>query len=314
MSSRWVARLAVTCVVALFLLVPRAVTAQTDDVQRYLTAAARLYESLEYERALEQLDRAKKLSRGVDDDIAVALYEGVIRADLGQKDESVAAFKTGLFLKSDAKLPVKVSPKVEATFEAVRADVKKELAPILAKQEAERAKKAQEAAAEAKRKADAEAAARKAEAAKLEAERKAREAEAARLAALKATDKPEKDKGVLVVALPPVGPEKPDPFKVPVVEKKRSVPVAPLVILGIGAVAGGAGAYFGFESKREVGLAHDALWQDETQSHLRSADSSATLANVLFAGAGAAALTALITFFALPSESPPPAPTGAASP
>src|SRR3954447_4269576 len=75
-----------------------------EDVQRYLTAAARLYENLEYERALEQLKRARGLSRGVDDYVTVALYEGIILADMGKKDDSRAAFKEGLFLKPDAQL------------------------------------------------------------------------------------------------------------------------------------------------------------------------------------------------------------------
>src|SRR5207248_11124438 len=85
--------------------------AQSDDVTRYLTAASRLYENLEYERSLEQLDRAKKVSRGIEDDVTIALYEGVIRADMGQSEQSEAAFKTGLYLKPDAKLPVTTSPK-----------------------------------------------------------------------------------------------------------------------------------------------------------------------------------------------------------
>src|SRR6185436_14754700 len=99
---------------------------QTDDFQRYVTAAARLYENLEYERALEQLDRARKLSKGIDDDVTVALYEGVIRADMAQDEPARAAFKTALYLRPDATLPVKVAPKVEQQFEEVRAAVKKE--------------------------------------------------------------------------------------------------------------------------------------------------------------------------------------------
>ncbi len=114
--------------------------AQSRAVQRYLTAAARLYENLEYERALEQLGRAKSLPRELNDDVSIALYEGAILADMGKTEESNAAFKTGLLLKPDAQLPVQVSPKVEREFEKIRAAVEKELAPILAKQEAERKK------------------------------------------------------------------------------------------------------------------------------------------------------------------------------
>ena len=83
---------------------------EATDFERYLAAAVRLYENLEYERALEQLERAKRFSRGADDDVLLALYEGVVRADLGEAEAARAAFKTGLLLDPEAKLPVKVSP------------------------------------------------------------------------------------------------------------------------------------------------------------------------------------------------------------
>lgn len=109
--------------------VPRTARAQ-DDFQRYLTAAVRLYQGLEYERALDQLQRAKQLARGVEQDVAVALHEGIILADMGKREESQAAFKTGLLLSPEAKLPFKVSPKVTRDFEAVKRRVHQELARV----------------------------------------------------------------------------------------------------------------------------------------------------------------------------------------
>ncbi|WP_257446184.1 hypothetical protein [Archangium lipolyticum] len=106
-------------------------------LRTYLNAALRLYESLEYERALDQIRRARSYTRSVDDDVTVSLFEGVILADMGRKEEAIAAFRTGLLLRPEATLPVKVSPKVERDFETVRQGVRRELATLQAKQQAE---------------------------------------------------------------------------------------------------------------------------------------------------------------------------------
>ncbi|WP_375768605.1 hypothetical protein NR798_44155 [Archangium gephyra] len=97
------------------------------DFKSLFAAAVRSYQSFEYERALEQLSRAKALAQGVEQEVAVALYQGIVQAELGQRDESLAAFRTGLYLKPDAALPVKVSPKVERDFEDVRQSVLSDL-------------------------------------------------------------------------------------------------------------------------------------------------------------------------------------------
>ncbi|WP_371817294.1 hypothetical protein [Myxococcus sp. CA051A] len=102
----------------------------SPDVRRYLLSINRLIEDLAYERALEQIARAKKVSKGPEDDVAVSLYEGVTLAELsqGRQEEADAAFQAALFLNPDAKLPLTVSPKLRKRFEAVRQKVLKELA------------------------------------------------------------------------------------------------------------------------------------------------------------------------------------------
>jgi tetratricopeptide (TPR) repeat protein len=117
--------LLVVCLLAVG-AIPSTAHAQ-DDFSRYLKAAERLYKSLEYERALEQVQRAKKLARTLDQDVAVALHEGIILADLGKREESLVAFKTALLLDPEAKLPFKVSPKMAKDVEEIRARVRKEL-------------------------------------------------------------------------------------------------------------------------------------------------------------------------------------------
>jgi tetratricopeptide (TPR) repeat protein len=113
--------------------------AESNEVGRYITAAAQLYESLEYERALEQLERAKNFPRTVENDVAIALYEGIILEELGRKDQALTAFKTGLLLRPEVGLPVRVSPKVKLDFEGVRAEVRKELAANEAQSQAQAA-------------------------------------------------------------------------------------------------------------------------------------------------------------------------------
>jgi tetratricopeptide (TPR) repeat protein len=114
---------------AALLLQPLPAQAQSHPKMRgYLLSVSNLYSALEYEKALEQIARAKRFARTEEDDVVLSLYEGLILADMNRWDESTAAFKAALFVNPDAKLPVKVSPKVESRFESVRQQVRQELA------------------------------------------------------------------------------------------------------------------------------------------------------------------------------------------
>ena len=97
------------------------VHAQVDSkVLDYFVSVNRLYEALEYERALEQITQARRLPLTVADKVDFSLYEGLILADMNRWEESAAAFKAALSLNPAAKLPVNVSPKVTQHLEAVR--------------------------------------------------------------------------------------------------------------------------------------------------------------------------------------------------
>ncbi|WP_063934885.1 tetratricopeptide repeat protein [Archangium violaceum] len=91
-----------------------------DDFKRYLDAAVQLYEELEYERALAQLQRARGVARGVAQDVTLGLHEGILLAELGRWDEARTSFETALLLDNTAKLPLAVSPKVQQEFESIR--------------------------------------------------------------------------------------------------------------------------------------------------------------------------------------------------
>ncbi|MDC0711855.1 hypothetical protein POL68_25530 [Stigmatella sp. ncwal1] len=103
----WMRQLLALCVMALGATVPRVAQAQ-DDFQRQLLAAERLYESREQE-------------------VAVALREGIFLAGMGQWKKAQTAFRQGLLLEPEATLPLRVSPKLERDFEEVRTRVRKEL-------------------------------------------------------------------------------------------------------------------------------------------------------------------------------------------
>jgi hypothetical protein len=100
------------------------------DVKRYLDSAAAFYDKLDFERALDQARRAEAFSRGPDDDVQIALIEGIMLASLAREDDADAAFRKGLSLKPDAQLPYTVSPKIQKRFEAVRTEVNKVVGPL----------------------------------------------------------------------------------------------------------------------------------------------------------------------------------------
>jgi hypothetical protein len=261
---------------ALLLVAPLA-RAEDAEVQSYFNAVNRLYQNLENERALETLMRAKKFSRGPDDDALISFYEGIILADLGRKDDSQAAFKTGLFLRPDARLPLKVSPKVERDFEALRAVVLRELAPLRKRQAEEKQAREQQEREEQERMAAAAKAAKEAEA----------------LAA-----PPVVASSVPAAALQPSPP----------VMRKRSPTVLTWILGGAAVAAGGSGAYFGLSAKQSHSDAQAASFQSDRTRLAEDTRGSAMKANVLFATAGAAATGAVISYLLSGGEAPPPPP------
>jgi hypothetical protein len=352
-SSRRVPHAAVAVVLALTLGAPAA-RAGADDYQRFLNAAVRMHENLEYERALEQVQNAKKQATTPDQQATALLHEGIIFFDLNRPDDAKAALKEGLFLNPDAKLPLKVSPRVESEFENLRLQVKKELAPLLKKQEEERLKAEAEARAREQAKLDAEKArleaekakadaeAKKAEIARLEAQKSqadldakraelARLEEQRRLAEQKSRDELAKleaqkklsaqapvrgDTPVKVETLPPPPPE-PDVVIVRPVVKPKGAPVGAIVLACLGAAAAGGGAFLGSQSQSQVDAARSDPFQDSANRTLSDAKSSAQLANVLFGTAGALGLGAIIAGIvhaASGDDVPPPAVTTTASP
>lgn len=262
-----------------------------EEYSRFITAASRLFENLEYERALEQLDNAKKLAKTADEQTEVALYEGVVLLELGRTDDAKAALQTALFLSPDAKLPVKVSPKVAQQVEGIRAKVKQELAPILARREAEAQIARLKEEAERKRKAEEEAKARAAaEAAKEKPPPAVAKVEP--LPPPKVEPKLEPQPEPTVEAAPPVIVEQPQQTG----PRRKGVPIVALVFVALGAGSGITGAIFGSQSQSLVALAESEMTPHaDAPGLLEQARPKALIANVMFAVTGALVLGAVIS-------------------
>ena len=65
------------------------------------------------ERVLDVLAQAKKVAVGTSDDVAIALFEGIICVELRRESDGRSAFEHALLLEPNAQLPFKVSPEDE---------------------------------------------------------------------------------------------------------------------------------------------------------------------------------------------------------
>lgn len=101
-----------------------AVAEVSPDVRKYVGSASALFEKLEYEKALAQLKRAKAKSQGPEDDLRIALYEGIVLAEMGDAT-APSAFASALGMDPNVGLPLVVSPKVQKVFDKAKSQVLK---------------------------------------------------------------------------------------------------------------------------------------------------------------------------------------------
>jgi tetratricopeptide (TPR) repeat protein len=273
MANSWGTVLALAACLGLA-MPPRAAMAG-ETLDRYIIEAVRLYEGLDYELALEQLGLARTASPSDDEEAVISLYEGIIRADLGRWEEARASFQSALQRKPEAQLPLRVSPKVKREFEAVRANVRAQLASRPPKPDGS-----------------------------------GTEAQAAELPlAIEpptslAPTQPAHSSADGASAQPALVPSSTEARATEV--RERRTPVVPWVLLGVGVAAGGTGTWFGLSSRGQSGDAREARYQDELLSHHAQAKRDARTANILFGTAGLAAAGALVTWLLSPSPAGEP--------
>ncbi len=231
--------------------------AQSAEVKKYLNAAVTLYENLEYEKALKQIQRAKTKSTGASDDARIALYEGIVFADMGKEQKALDAFKTGLSMEPEAKLPLEVSPKVEKVFVKARENVHKMLGPQLDKQRAE------------------EQARVEAEKARVAEEQRKKDEEAARLAAVK-----------------PAEPDRPPPAVVVKPAPGPSARTLGLIPLGVGVVSGGLAAYFLVTANGQQAALNAGTPPVAQATAVRESGKTNALLGYVFTGVAAAGIAA----------------------
>ena len=118
-----------------FVQPPPAVLAGT--VSEVVLEINRLYEDMEYETAIVQARSARGRSIIPRDALLLSLYEGILLSEMGQHDLAGEAFRGVFRAQPDTRLPVRVSPKITAHFEAVRQQVKSELLARVVEEESE---------------------------------------------------------------------------------------------------------------------------------------------------------------------------------
>ncbi|MBN8466661.1 tetratricopeptide repeat protein [Corallococcus exiguus] len=234
-----------------------------------MAEAARLYEDLESEQALAAVTRARRLARTDEERSAAAIYEGLVLADMGRRDDALASFRAGLLLAPEARLPAKVSPKVEGDFESVRSAVRQERVVVEKPAEPTRPQVVAKPADTPVRPPVVEE---------------------------QVTLNPPQ---VAVASEPDPGVD----LKAKAVERGgRQIPTVSWVLLSTSVVAGGVGSIFGLESHGNLNSARDANLSADVSAHLADARGQARVANILFGTALAAVAGAVTTYF-LSSES-----------
>src|SRR5258708_5607495 len=101
-------------------LIAAAPTDTSAEAKQYLASAIALYEHLDYEEALDRLEKARKLSTSPKLDVTLYLYEALVLSDMGRREEASADFEKAFLLDPDAPLPIRVSPKVRRASDVIR--------------------------------------------------------------------------------------------------------------------------------------------------------------------------------------------------
>lgn len=242
-----------------------------EDFERVFSQALRLYDNLEYEAALSQLQQARKLPHDDSWEVKVSLYEGAILANLNRWDGARRAFRAALLKDPDAKLLL-LAPKVQKELEATRTRVRKELGLTKGHDP-----KAHTPAASPTSGTDSDTT-------------------APSVAPPPSKDRPEQPLPASLV--PPTTAAAPQALTPTVEEtRRRPVPTVSLVLLGAGVVAGGAGSYLGWTSRRQVDSARVASLQTDAAARLAHARGDARAANFLWGGAGVAIAGAALSWW-----------------
>ncbi|MFY0582873.1 hypothetical protein ACN28S_59045 [Cystobacter fuscus] len=115
----------------MLVLSPAVGHAEEDDrIWDAVHRISQLYEKFEYEQAFILIQGARRLPRGVEGEVTLSLYEGIILFELGRLEPARAAFREALLMRPGADLPEDVAPKVQHFFDALQLEVARQKAAL----------------------------------------------------------------------------------------------------------------------------------------------------------------------------------------
>ncbi|WP_140874369.1 tetratricopeptide repeat protein [Myxococcus xanthus] len=238
---------------------PKETSTSSATFRAYIRAAAQLYEELEYEAALNVLTVARTQAASEGELAEAAIYEAIVLADLGRRHEAIKAFAEALRLNPDAKLPVRVSPKVVKDFETIQGQALAEQAPAQASASPQPSPVITDTPT------------------------------------LPPTDSPTPSLTTATALSAPESPtiplvEKPTPQ-----QKRSGLKQVPLALVGAGILTGSVGAYLTSRSQNNFDKAHDATGQSQRMTLQETARAQNKGAIVMYTAALAALTGAAIT-------------------
>jgi hypothetical protein len=109
------------------------VLAATGPFDSALTKAVGLYNEAEWDGSLRELTKAERYAADDAQRVQVWLYQGVVLANIPDLDTARVAWDKALAVDPDVKLPLKVSPRVQAKFDEAQkvAQQNRKAAPTL---------------------------------------------------------------------------------------------------------------------------------------------------------------------------------------
>lgn len=90
----------------------------------HLAAAQRLYQRLDLDAAMAELQQAELAARDNEEEmVQVLIYRGLIYSETGKTSEAVDQFKRALAIRPWAEVPPETSPRIARTFSDARKSV-----------------------------------------------------------------------------------------------------------------------------------------------------------------------------------------------
>ncbi|HUJ27434.1 MAG TPA: hypothetical protein VLW85_15525 [Myxococcales bacterium] len=90
----------------------------------HLSAAQRLYQKLDLDAALAELQQAEAAARDNDDETAqILIYRGLIFSENGKSTEAADQFKRALAIRPWAEVPPETSPRIAKVFSDARKSI-----------------------------------------------------------------------------------------------------------------------------------------------------------------------------------------------